>query len=41
VTRRSRDAWDDLRNEFRSALRERKRALRRRRAERESAAVAE
>ena len=41
VTLRGRDAWDDLRNEFRSAIRERKRALRRRRAERQAAAAAE
>jgi len=38
VTLRGRDAWDDLRNEFRSALRDRMRARRRRRAEREAAA---
>jgi len=38
VTLRGRDAWDDLRDEFRSAIRDRKRAWRRRRAGRESSA---
>ena len=39
VTLRGRDAWDDLRDEFRSALRDRMNARRRRRAERKAAAA--
>jgi gas vesicle protein len=38
VTLRGRDAWDDLRDEFRSAIRDKKRAWRRRRQSRASAA---
>ena len=38
VTLRGRDAWDDLRDEFRKVLRDRKRERRRRRAARDAAA---
>jgi hypothetical protein len=41
VTMRGRNAWDDLRDELRAAVRNRKRAWRRRRAERQEAAAGE
>jgi hypothetical protein len=41
VTLRGRDAWDDLRHEFRAAIRNRKRAWRQRRAARQESAAAE
>ena len=39
VTMRGRDTWDDLRDELQNAVRNRKRAWRRRRARRQAAAV--
>jgi gas vesicle protein len=41
VTRRGRDAWDDLRDEFRAAVRNRKQAWRQRRDARRESATAE
>jgi len=41
VTKRGRDAWDDLRDELRAAVRNRKRAWHRRRAARQDAAAIE
>jgi hypothetical protein len=41
VTMRGRDTWDDLRDELQNAVRNRKRAWRRRRIRRQTAAAAE